>query len=77
LEVRFIFSTASARGDADAQAAFVRQIDNYAEIFGCDAILSSSWVYQGSRRIDAFWVGQGYERQEIVYVKRRKKPDGK
>lgn len=72
LEVRFVFSTESDRGNPDAQQAFTEQIGRYAEIFGCDAILASSWVYQGARPIDAFWVGQGFEKQEVVYVKRLK-----
>jgi len=74
LEVRFIFSTASERGNEEAQQAFREQIDQYAKIFSCDAILASSWVYKGSRRIDAFWVGCGFEKQEIVYVKRVEQP---
>lgn len=70
LEVRFVFSTASERGNEEAQEAFLSQIENYARIFSCDAILASAWAYRGSRRIDAFWVGAGFERQEVVYVKR-------
>lgn len=67
--VNFIYSVPEERGNPDAEKAFFRTIENYAAIFGADAILASSWCYKGSRRIDAFWVKNGFEKQEIVYVK--------
>ncbi len=67
--VNFIWSTPEERGKPEAIAAFKEILFNYADIFGADAILASSWKYKGSRPIDAFWVSLGFERQETVFVK--------
>ena len=70
VEVRFIYSEESERGDAEAVKAFDEQITTFCEFFNPDVILGSSWVYRGARRIDALWTSLGFEKQEIVYIKR-------
>lgn len=71
--VLFIFSHPSVRGEPGSLLDFKKQILSYSEHHGCDTILASSWQYLGSRGIDQFWRSQGYERQEVVYIKDLKK----
>lgn len=69
LEIRFIFSTKEERGAEGVTEMFKEQIDAYSELFPFDAILASSWVYEGASPIAALWKGWGFKKQEVVYVK--------
>jgi hypothetical protein len=67
--VLLIYSMPEERGNKEALDALHLTIENYAKIHGAETILGSSWIYRGSRGIDAMWKARGYEAQEIAYVK--------
>lgn len=70
--VNFVYSVEEDRLKPETMAAFKEILGKYPQVHSADAILASSWVYKNSRGIDAFWRHLGFERQEIIYVKRLK-----
>ena len=67
--VLLIYSTPEERGRKDILDAMHLTIDNYARLNGAETIIGSSWIYRGSRGIDAMWKSRGYEPQETIYHK--------
>lgn len=70
--INFIYAVEEDRLKPETMAAFKEILEKYPQVHSADAMLASSWVYKGSRGIDAFWRHLGFERQEIIYVKRLK-----
>lgn len=70
--VNFIYAVEEDRLKPETLASFKAILEKYPQVHSADAMLASSWVYQNSRGIDAFWRHLGFERQEIIYVKRLK-----
>jgi hypothetical protein len=70
--INFVYAVEEDRLKPETVAAFREVIEKYAEAHPRDSILASSWVYRGSRGIDAFWRHLGFEKQEVIYVKRLK-----
>lgn len=70
--VNFIYAVEEDRLKPETLASFKEILEKYPQVHQADAMLASSWVYKNSRGIDAFWRHLGFERQEIIYVKRLK-----
>ena len=70
--VNFIYAVEEDRLKPETLASFKEILEKYPQVHSADAMLASSWVYKNSRGIDAFWRHLGFERQEIIYVKRLK-----
>lgn len=70
--VNFIYAVEEDRLKPETLAAFKEILEKYPQVHQADAMLASSWVYKNSRGIDAFWRHLGFERQEVIYVKRLK-----
>lgn len=64
-----IYSVPEERGKTEPLDALHLTLENYARIHGAETILGSSWIYRGSRGIDAMWKDRGFEPQETTYVK--------
>lgn len=70
--VHFVYAVPEDRTKPEMLAAFRELFTRYAQVHPADAMVGSSWVYGGRRGIDAFWRHLGFERQEVVFVKRLK-----
>lgn len=66
--VNVIYSLPQYRTQASLDAMH-SVIEDYARSNNCEHIFGSAWKYKGSRGIDSMWIGKGYEKQEVVYVK--------
>jgi len=67
--VMLIYTVPEERGNKESLNLLHQTIENYARIHGAETIIGSSWEYKGSRGIGPMWEAQGYEKQEITYVK--------
>lgn len=70
--VNFIYAVEEDRLKPETLSAFREILEKYPQVHQADAMLASSWVYRNSRGIDAFWRHLGFEKQEVIYVKRLK-----
>jgi hypothetical protein len=67
--VSLLYSVPEARGNPEDLAVLFQTAENYARLNGCIRVTGSSWIFEGSKGIDALWLKKGYKPQETVFVK--------